>query len=370
MASFLLILFWSATLTQLFFWIFIFSRLAFHRQPPLEADSGENAETPVSVVICARNEAENLRKNLPFFLNQDYPVFEVIVVNDNSFDKTWDLLLDVSKKNPILRPINLNEVTLPGKKTALTEGILAARYDVVLLSDADCRPASRHWLRLMQSVLQDDKDIGLGFSPYRSEKGFLNIFIRFEAIYTAIQYLSFSLVKFPYMGVGRNLIYRKSLFFRAGGFRSHEEIASGDDDLFVNQAADARNTVICIHPNAFVYSQPESSWRGYYHQKSRHLTTGRRYRRRHQAALGALSASHFLHYAAALALVAGFGSVAAVVTGYLVRMCVVSCCYSRILKKFQDEKVLRWIPLLDALFTGYFLAFAPILLIGNSKQWK
>lgn len=360
-------IFIAATLIQLGYWLFLFSRLAFYQEPPPAA--AETIQKPVSVVICVRNEYENLRQNLSYFLDQDYPDFEVIVVNDHSFDKSLAFLLNLQRKSRILRVVDLKEATLPGKKAALTEGIKAAKNGIILVSDADCRPCSPNWINKMQSVIQQKVAIGLGYSPYTSKRGFLNVFIRFETVYTACQYFSFALVGLPYMGVGRNLIYTKSLFFEQGGFDQHAHIASGDDDLFINQVATGNNTRIILNSDAFVISFPKRTWKGYYHQKSRHLTTGIKYKPVHKLLLGTLSASHFLHYLCAFILLCHC-DFSLIISIYLVRIGVVYFMYTRILKRLNDTSLLKWIPILDAVYIGYYLLFLPTLLIGNShKPW-
>ncbi|MCO6488708.1 MAG: glycosyltransferase [Phaeodactylibacter sp.] len=361
----LLFLFLAATAIQLLYWLLAFSRLAFYRQPPLPSGPPE----PVSVIICARNEEKNLRRNLPYFLAQDYPEYEVIVVNDNSFDKTFDVLLDFQKKSPILRLIDV-KVDTRGKKAALSKGIKAAKFEILLLSDADCRPASPQWLNFMQAFIRDRAQIGLGYSPYFRGKGILNAFIRFETTYSAIQYLSFALMGLPYMGVGRNLCYRKSLFRGSGGFDSHAHIASGDDDLFINQVATRDNTRVILSPQAFVFSEPKSSWRGYYRQKSRHLTTGTRYRLVHQFALGLLSASHFGHYACGLALILFHSLELTVLLNYLARIGVASALYMLIMRKLHDTSLIRWVPALDVLYAFSYLVFAPALFLKPKEKWK
>ncbi|MCB0578577.1 MAG: glycosyltransferase [Phaeodactylibacter sp.] len=361
----LLFLFLAATAIQLLYWLLAFSRLAFYRQPPLPPGPPE----PVSVIICARNEEKNLRRNLPYFLAQDYPEYEVIVVNDNSFDKTFDVLLDFQKKSPILRLIDV-KVDTRGKKAALSKGIKAAKFEILLLSDADCRPASPQWLDFMQAFIRDRAQIGLGYSPYFRGKGILNAFIRFETTYSAIQYLSFALMGLPYMGVGRNLCYRKSLFRGSGGFDSHAHIASGDDDLFINQVATRDNTRVILSPQAFVFSEPKSSWRGYYRQKSRHLTTGTRYRLVHQLALGLLSASHFGHYACGFALILYHSLELTVLLNYLARIGVASALYILIMRKLHDTSLIRWVPALDVLYAFSYLVFAPALFLKSKEKWK
>ena len=362
------LLFGVATILQLFFWGVVASRLAFYKP----SSKTTTSQHPVSVIICARNEAKNLEAHLPLFLNQNYRFFEVIVVNDNSSDKTIDVLLKFQEKYSNLRILNIcNKPTLPGKKAALSKGIFAAQYNLVLLSDADCFPASNSWIQEMQSEISDKKCIVLGFSPYICiEKSFLNTFIRFEAIYTAIQYLSLALYHLPYMGVGRNLLYSKSIFLERGAFSKHADIASGDDDLFINDAADRTNTSIKVTSNAFTYSLPKGSWRGYYHQKTRHFTTGIKYKMKHQVILGMLALSHFLHYVLGfyLMLIPEYSS--SVFLLILVRMGMVVWLYQGILKRLNHSDLWIWIPLLDALLNVFYLLFAPNILIGNKRKWK
>ncbi len=323
----------------------------------------------VSVIICARNESDNLRKNLCHFLNQSYRSFEVVVVNDNSTDNTREVVLDSMRKWPNLRLVSLEQDTPPGKKAALTKGIEAARGNYILLSDADCRPNSNEWIAAMLAHLNTIFQIGLGFSPYDREKGFLNLFIRFETAYAAVQYMSLALWGMPYMGVGRNLLYKRSVFEKAGGFKQHTHIASGDDDLFVNAVATKENTTVVLDERAFVYSQPEKTLRGYYSQKKRHLSTGRSYKPLHQLVLGVLSASHFFHYAAALAcIMAGTAGLWAV-SGVVLRWGVVFFQWKRLLRRLRQEDLLPWVIVLDGLFLTYYVLLAPALLAGKRDRW-
>lgn len=364
------LLLWSligVTAVQLFFWTVFFRRLSGYSPPPRPAGS---RELPVSVVICAHNEAENLKKNLGHFLNQNYRSFEVLVVNDNSTDQTREVLLDFQANYANLRLVDVQQPTFPGKKQALATGIAAARHPVLLLSDADCAPAGPEWLATMQSAINESVEIGLGYSPYRRAPGLLNRLIRFEAVYTATQYLSFALAGIPYMGVGRNLIYTKSLFERSGGFSRHHDLLSGDDDLLVNAVAHPQNTRIILEPGAFVYSDPKSTWRGYYNQKRRHVSAGKRYKRTHQVLLGLVSSSHALHYLTALALLLSGSPMTTVFLTYLVRIGVVAAIFRNILVKLDDRSLWKWLPLLDAAFVLYYFTFAPVLLTGTVKRWK
>ncbi len=365
-----MIIFWTTlglSLLQLVFWLSWVGRFSTYRSP---AKKERQALPPVSVVICARNEAANLRSNLPLLLKQDYPSFEILIVNDDSFDETESLLLDFKKKYTNFTCINITGKKYPGKKEALKRGIQGARYPLLLLTDADCFPAGFQWIKTMVSLLDNQKAIVLGYGPYTKEPGFLNRFIRFETVYTAIQYFSFAFIGLPYMGVGRNLMYRRSVFDQAEGFARHAHITSGDDDLLVNQMADRANTAIILDPNSFVYSPPKRSWRAYYYQKRRHLTTGRAYRPLHQCLLGALALSHFGHYAGVITLLAlGLGPAA--ISIYSVRLVVVWFQYQRILPRLKASDLLAWVPILDACFVLYYCLFAPVSIIGsNPKSWK
>jgi len=373
----LLTLFIACTIVQLALWWGLFSRLAFYKKPIPEAENAENdsitRDTPVSIVICARNEAHNLAKFLPRILSQNYRLYEVIVVNDNSIDTTKQLLIQHTIKCPYLRIIHIHNKyeydSQVGKKKILAEGIDSARYNVLLLTDADCEVASENWLRKMQGSLQGDKQIVLGFSPYFRYPGFLNLFIRYETIYTAVQYFSFALAKMPYMGVGRNLAYHKHLYELAGGFSKHEHIASGDDDLFINQVSTQKNVIINIDPETFTFSEPKRSWKAYFRQKARHMTTGREYKAQHKILLGLLSTSHFGHYFFGGLVLVAQGSANVVIILYIIRMISLIILYGKILKQLRDPSMLVWIPVLDAAFVLFYVVFAPFLMTGKRNQW-
>ena len=235
---------------------------------------------PVSVIICARNEGENLTRFLPNILTQDYDQFEVIVVNDCSYDNTDDVLREFSKVFPNLKAITVkeDEYYKHGKKFALMVGIKGAKHDYLVLTDADCEPASNQWLRKMASGFSNGKEIVLGYGAYFKEKGFLNKLIRYDTFLIGLNYLSASLIRKPYMGVGRNLAYKKDLFFKSKNFSKHYHLISGDDDLFINQVATKENTSIVIDHDAITYSIPKKNWKDWKMQKARHLTTASHYK--------------------------------------------------------------------------------------------
>lgn len=235
---------------------------------------------PVSVIICARNEEDNLLQNLEPILNQDYPTFEVVLVNHQSVDGSKSVLYAMQKQYKHLKVIHIerNMHLKIGKKLPLSVGIKGASYGHLLLTDADCLPQSQQWIRQMCGKFNDSKELILGYGPYAKEKGFLNFLIRFDTVQIAINYFSLALNGMAYMGVGRNMAYTKSLYQKANGFKSHYGLASGDDDLFVKDAASRKNVAIQYSPETFCVSPGKKLWREWVEQKQRHFTTAPQYK--------------------------------------------------------------------------------------------
>jgi cellulose synthase/poly-beta-1,6-N-acetylglucosamine synthase-like glycosyltransferase len=234
---------------------------------------------PVSVIVCARNENENLTDYLTTLLSQDYPCFEVIVVDDSSEDGT-DLLLERWSRqftNLYHTFVPRGARVLSSKKLALTIGLKAAHYEHILLTDADCRPESRYWIREMANGFTNNTEIVLGFSPYFERKGLLNRLIGYDTLFNGLQYMGMARSGHPYMGVGRNLAYKRSTFFNTGGFKGLLSNRAGDDDLFVNRVATKRNTTVVVNKNSLMWSVPKITWHEWFHQKRRHLSVSPQY---------------------------------------------------------------------------------------------
>ncbi|MDZ4821860.1 MAG: glycosyltransferase [Flavobacteriales bacterium] len=345
LSIFWLALFTTAWLIQMFYWLYFLLRVSRHRDRKISTSH----EPPVSVVISAKNEERSLMEHLPHIMNQDYKNFEVVVVNDSSWDDTQTVLKALSLKYSNLHVVNLDEEkqSMGGKKFALTLGIKAAKHDLILLTDADCIPASNQWLRKMTGALGEKKQIVLGFSPYAKHKGLLNQLIRFDAWMIGMQYFGFAKAGIPYMGVGRNLAYNKELFFRMGGFRAHYHLASGDDDLFVNHAANDRNTVVQLSPLSHTISEPKKTWGSWFTQKRRHFTTAPRYRPLHKKLLALWPLSFVM-------MLAGFAGSMAMQRMMLVLAAMLFIRYAtqiailhRASKRMNQQDLLWYAPLLE-----------------------
>lgn len=293
----IVVIFTLVSLYQVCVYLFVYGKVAFYKEA--EQSTGM---PPVSVVICAKNEADNLTEYLPKILSQEYPEFEVVVVNDCSWDNTEDVLREYGKIFPNLKTILIkeDEYYKHGKKFALMVGIKGAKYDHLLFTDGDCYPQSKHWISEMMKGYGPGKEIVIGYGPYIKEKTFLNKLLRFDTFMIGLQYLSAGLANKAYMGVGRNLSYKKELFFKNKGFATHYHITSGDDDLFVNQAANKTNTAVVIHKESFTYSVPAKNFTGWSRQKARHLSTSGLYTNSSRNRLLFLHVANYLFWALAI----------------------------------------------------------------------
>ena len=364
----LFLLFQFCFITQLYFLVNNQSRLT-EFKPPEEIES---TQLPVSVIISARNEAKNLKENLPSILTQNYPNFEVVVINDCSSDAS-DLVLDEFKDSYS----NLKVVTITehvrfktGKKFALTLGIKAAANEHLLFTDADCQPLTGDWITRMASNFTGQIQIVLGYSPYHKTGGFLNNLIRFETIKTAINYLSSALNGDAYMGIGRNLAYTKTLFFSAKGFAAHMHILSGDDDLFVNQNATAGNTAIEIHPDSFMCTEAKATVLTWFRQKKRHFGVGKIYKARHKRMLSLDATSGLLFYILlTLSLVFNFEPLLAAGL-FMFRLIFQLIIYNKLFKRLNGRDLIWYLPFLDMIYYLYLNIFGLIGTFIKTTKWK
>ncbi len=346
---------------------FLFSKFSFLKT----AESAGKQELPVSLIICAKNETENLKAFLPLWLNQNYDNYEVILINDASIDDTLEVMESFAIEDPRITVVDVknNEAFWASKKYALTLGIKRAKNNHLIFSDADCFPASPDWLTTMTSKFDKDTEIVLGYGGYTKSPGFLNKLIRFETVMTAVQYFSYAQAKLPYMGVGRNLAYTSKVYYDNRGFINHIKIASGDDDLFVNEAATSKNTAICVHPNAFTYSKPKESKKEWKLQKKRHYSTAKLYKSKHRFFLGLYYMANFLFWICIpIVLFTTFWLYALILMA--IRFIVQYFIIGNAAKRLNEKDIILWIP-----FYEIFLILSQMsIFISNTGEkntrWK
>lgn len=369
------LLFLLVSAIQLFYYLFFFSRLAWYKK---KASPEGQDPIPISVVICAKNEENNLRQNLPVILQQRYhhadhsPGYEVIVVNDNSEDDTLHYLNSIVPGYPHFRQIELKQEAklIPGKKYPLSMGMKGAAHEIVLLTDADCKPSSVNWLQSMSQGFGPGKQIVLGYGAYQKKPGFLNKMIRFETLFSAMQYLSFALANHPYMGVGRNLAYFKELFFLHKGFLAHQHIPSGDDDLFINVAANSSNTSVVLDPDAFTYSTPKTTWKDWFRQKKRHLTTGKYYRSAHKVLLGGFLFSQLLYYPLLVLSLFYLPALWITLAVFAGRLLIQGIEYFMVMRRLTETDLFPLFWFFDILICLYFIIITPASFFSRKSKWK
>lgn len=358
--------FGSMIVIQLFWTFFFFLRLAIHKEKPA------GNQPPVSVIIAARNEEDNLFHLLPKILQQDYPEFEVIVVNHQSSDDSGHILKAYQRQFPHLRMIELEKSKhlRNGKKLPLTIAIKGAKYEHLLFTDADCEPSSYHWISKMSAHFTEKKQIVLGYGPMRKVKGFLNRVIRLDTTIIAMNYLSFAKAGAAYMGVGRNMGYTRHLFLSVDGFKSHYSLQSGDDDLFIQDAAKNRNYTTCIHPDAICYSDAKETWSEWYKQKSRHFTTTSNYRVFNKLLLGIYPLTLILMYLSFTTLCLYYGWSLIAISALMLVVTIKWIIQGVIFKKLHQKGFIYALPIWDL----FYAILAPVLFYTTEKstttQWK
>lgn len=330
-------------------------------------------QIPVSVIICAKNEAENLKKFLPAILSQDHQEFEVVIINDASQDETLEIMEDFEKKDPRVKIVDVqnNEAFWGHKKYALTLGIKKAVNPYLLFTDADCQPQSNRWISEMSArFMKDTKTIVLGYGGYFVKKrSFLNKLIRYETLLTAIQYFSYAKWGIPYMGVGRNLAYTSEEFFKHNGFASHLHVRAGDDDLFVNQAATKENINICDTKEGSTRSIPKTTFKDWFTQKKRHISVAGNYKFKHRLLLALFFILQFSFWIIFIVLLfSNYWKLALAI--YLVRILFQIPVIYKAGKKLSEKDIFLVFPLLEPflIFTQFVIFIANIF--SKPTHWK
>jgi glycosyltransferase involved in cell wall biosynthesis len=368
MLAILFYLFIGIVAIQLFYYLFVFGKFAY-----MKSQKSAPKKVPISVIVCAKNEEENVLKFIPILAEQDYPDYEVVLIDDASSDNTLEIFEDFEKKYPNIRLVKVvnNEAFWGNKKFALTLGIKAAKKEYLLFTDADCYPTSKDWIREMSSNFSIEKTIVLGYGAYEKVPGsFLNKLIRFETLLTAVQYFSWAKMGKPYMGVGRNLAYKKEAFFNVNGFIDHMKIRSGDDDLFINQAANEKNTTICFSPDSFTYSMSKTSFKDWFRQKRRHVATASFYKTFDRMQLGVFYISQLLFVILAIILLAFQFQWIVVLSlvGFRYLFTWITLAFAA--GKLKEKDVMYWFPILEmvVLFTQLNIFITNIF--AKPVHWK
>ncbi len=320
----------------------------------------------VSIVVAVKNGSKTLVENVGQLCDQHYPTFEIIIVDDHSDAAERSILEKGVEGNNLIRLIHSDRA--PGKKQALSLGIQEAKHDFILCTDADCYPKGPNWIRQM-ATHTNGKEMVLGYSPYEKKAGFLNRLIRFETIMTGMQYLSWAMVGRPYMGVGRNMLYPRSLFLHESPYDGQQHIPYGDDDLWVQQAANNIEVKVCFDKEAHVFSSPATSLSEWLKQKHRHLSAGHHYAFKSWWQPAGFATALILHWIILLPLVLqthSFWVSIFFALGLLLRW------RTHILwtNKLGDKDTNVWFPLLEIVYAIYLAGISLYTSIFKKKAWN
>ncbi|MFH1004230.1 MAG: glycosyltransferase [Bacteroidota bacterium] len=355
-------------LILLWYYLFYFARVAFYK----EKKKFPNDIQPASIIVCAKNEDHTLPEFLPLVLSQDYPEYEVIVVDDCSWDNTTDVLREFKKKYKHLKVITIKEDEKHphGKKFAVMVGIKGTKYESILFTDADCKPIDNQWLKKMVRNFSDKTEIVLGYSKYEKLPGFLNKLIRYDTFQIALQYLSFAMAGTPYMGVGRNFAYKKTLFFKHKGFASHCHIESGDDDLFVNEASTRTNTKAEISTDSFTISQVKKNWKEWIEQKRRHLSTWKEYKLSDKLRLGLYLFSQIFFWMSFIALMFFQYETYIVLAAFGFRWLIQMIIFKLAMNKLKEQDLFLLLFISEIFFLGFYFVLMVLNCFMRKNKWK
>ncbi len=325
---------------------------------------------PISVIVCAHNEEKNLTDLIPKILNQEYPIFELIVVNDRSTDGTISTFNNFT--SPQLQTINISKTPRDwnSKKYALKQGVSKAKYDWVLVTDADCLPASNNWIKSMANHIHSQTEIVLSAAPINAIPGFLNQIIQFETFQTSFQFLGLASVKHPYMGLGRNMLYKKNLIETSQIFDEYKSLTGGDDDLLINEKSSKNNTSINIDNRAFCYSNPKETWKKWLIQKIRHLSVGKHYKTSSKLIISLLHTSTLLFYACSLYLIVKNQDFFFTLILFSLRTLTIFFIFDMVSKKLGCKIRKYYIIVLDVLYMSYIWTIGPLAMFLKRIRWS
>ena len=364
----LLCLFIAVVVIQFLYYVVFFGKFSFAKP-----QTSTPKRVPISVIVCAKNEEENVKNFIPLLAQQNYTDYEIVLIDDASSDETLDVFEAFEKQYSNVRLVKVenNEAFWGNKKFALTLGIKAAKNEYLLFTDADCYPKTSEWIKEMSAQFTKEKTIVLGYGAYEKIKNsFLNKIIRFETLMTATQYFSWAKLGKPYMGVGRNMAYKREEFFKTNGFIEHMKIRSGDDDLFINEASNSKNTAICYTTDSFTFSKPKTTFKEWFTQKRRHVATATYYKSFDRIQLAIFYCSQLLFILLPIVLLA-FQFQWIIVTsliGFRYIFTWISLGFAA--GKLKEKDVIYWFPIIEILLIAFQLNIFISNAFSKPVEWK
>jgi len=333
----------------------------------------------ISVIVAARNEERHLASLLSNLLKQEYPQdkCEIIIVNDRSTDKTKYILKNFSQKYPRIRYISIkDEISgLVGKKRALTEGIRLAQGEVLLFTDADCRPG-KFWLSSMNEIFSRGFDVVVGYSPLVCRnKGNMKRIICMLKKLERLAMFTFSAGSIGWnwgiTATGRNFAYKKEVFESLNGFDGIGHVPSGDDDLFLQKISKNKKYGIGFAAayRSFVPSIEQKSGSQTFQQEKRRGSKWRYYPPLVKFVSLAAFIFLFLLLAAFICALAGVVTWRFFLIVFLTKSLFDFLILLRGATIFREYISLLVFPFVEVLYAPYFVIFGLLGTFGKYK-WK
>lgn len=358
----------SLLLLQILYFIIVFGRTCYRKK---KIKTNE-VKYSVSVVICVKNESKNIKDKLPIILEQEYPNFEVVVVNDASQDDTGFVLDVLQKIYPILQILNLpNNVNyFYGRKFPISLGIKSSKNDIIIFTDADTIPTSYRWIEEIVKAFTPGKEIVLGYNAIESKKGILNSLIQYDNQSIAMNYLGHAILGNPYMGKGKNLAFKKELFFKNNGFISHYNIPTGEDDLFINMVSNSKNTNYVLSQDSINLSKAKTNLYDFTKLKEKLFLSQKHFKLSDRFMISLIPFTTFLIYIlVGLAIYIGIPW-QYVITALIIRYTTQIIVYYKSSKLLGTKKIAIFAPIYEIFFIIYNTIIRGRTLFSKGKKWN
>lgn len=350
---------------QLIYYIFFLSILLNNKKEK------EYDLKPISVILYVKNSELYLEKNIDYFINQKYPKFEILLVNNASSDNTDIILEKLSEKHKSLRIINVenNESFWGNKKYTYTLAIKAAKYEHLIFSEIDCKPVSENWIHEINKSFSSKKTIILGYKRLLKTSSLFNLIIRFDNLLESIKSFSFTKINSPYSADSRNYAFTKKDFYRVNGFINHIKIKNGKEDLFVKDAKQKYNSAYTLSDESFVESSKSLSFKEWFLNKKNSNLLKRHYSFKNQFLLNAFSFSKvFLYFLTIiLLLIHDWKIILIIFSSYIIFQSVITFIINR---KFKETSIFYLSPILDFLLVLFQISIFISNLISKPPNWR
>ena len=353
--------------------IVIYLRKGWSTIPFFLAD--KTSDKRVSILIAARNEEENIARTIDAILNQNYPTsqLELIIVDDHSTDRTSEIVRSYGDRGVKLLQLQVGDKLNSYKKYAITKAIEMASGEIIVTTDADCR-MGRNWIRTIMAYF-DQNNSFLVSSPvaYSEEKS------KFEELQT-LEFLY--LIGLGAAGIGNgnpttcngaNLAYRRDVFFEMGGFKGIDNLASGDDELFLHKVAEkyADRIGFCKSREAIVYTDAKPDLASFISQRKRWASKSTKYKDKKVIVLGVCI---WLFNLALICSLLGFLLLLPalnwwLLTAFGLKMLVELLFMIPVLTFAKRSELLKYLPFLTVIHTFYLVYIGVAGNIGK-YDWK